>query len=237
MRLRELLEKQFVQFYGISTKDITVDSIISQEKEFDLDDMSSPIHTVPVGEGKLTIKDNDTSLEIVHYEDFINQCKKPQSFARGRKRCDYIICSNIDDVSSGGHIILAELTSALGDRDHLLIPIKDSDGNVVFSDGKIGKATLQLEESLHTLMSVPEISDMFKSMTDKQCVMAYKLIRYNNKVKRLEHPMNRYLSIESNETRNNGAIIPHDGINRFGFLYRRICQPAFLSFGNYVHMY
>lgn len=231
MRLKELLEKQFVQFYKISTKGISVDSEMSQDKEFDLDDMSSPIRTLPVGKGKLTIRDNYGFLEIVHYEDFINQCKKPQSFARGRKRCDYIICSNIDDVSSGGHIILSELTSALGDRSCLQKPIKDNVGNVIFPDGKMGKASIQLEESLETLMSVPEISDMFNSMADKQCIMAYKLIRYNNKVKRLEHPMNRYLSIESNETRNNGAIIPHDGINRFGFLYRRICQPAFLSFG------
>lgn len=229
MRLRELLEKQFVQFYGISTQGITADSIISHEKEFDLDDMSSPIHTVPVGEGKLTIKDNDTSLEIVHYEDFINQCKKPQSFARGRKRCDYIICSNTNDGSCNSHIILAELTSALGNRDHLLMPIKDSAGNVLFPEGKIEKATLQLQESLHTLMSVPEISDMFKSMEDRQCVMAYKLTRYNDVKKRLEHPMNRYLSIESTETRNHGALIPNPEINKYGFLYRRICQPAYLS--------
>lgn len=224
--LSDFLQNQFLSHYSISVKGITVDKSLTNAVEFDLDDMDSPFSILPFGKGKLSFKGNTEELEVVHYEDFISQCKKPQSFLNGRKRCDYIIAT-ADDDEEQGCIILAELTSALGGTFNLSKPIINHNHDAVYEGGKYEKAEKQLSGSLITLMEVPVIKDYIERKTDKQCIMAYKVLSYDDPVKRMQHPMSRYLEIESAETQNGGAVISNPIINGYGFTFRRISHTAF----------
>lgn len=223
--LRDLLLNQFVSHYGISARELSVDAVFTQDNEFDLDDMDSPITILPFGEGKLSFKNDGERLEVIHYEDFINQCKKPLSFQNGQKRCDYIV-STAEETEEHSHFILAELTSALGGVSNLFKPIFSHD-KITFTGGKYEKAEVQLSGSLTTLENVPEIRDYISHKKDKQCIMAYRIIAYDDPIKRMQHPMNRYLQIESAETHNNGAVILSPIINGYGFTYRRISHAAY----------
>lgn len=224
--LSDLLLNQFISHYSISTRGISVDKCLTNDSEFDLDDMESPISILQFGQGKLSFKGNEGGLEIVHYEDFINQCKRPQSFSIGRKRCDYIV-STTDEKDNHGHVILAELTSATGGVFNLVKPILDHHHNFVYAGGKYEKAEQQLIGSLATLMEVPEIKDYIVHKTNRQCIMAYKVTPYKDPVKRMQHPMGRYLEIESAETQNGGAIISSPVINGYGFIYRRLSHTSY----------
>lgn len=223
--LKNLLLKQFVSHYNITARELSVDACLINDNEFDLDDMDSPITILPFGDGKLSFKNDGERLEVIHYEDFINQCKKPLSFQNGQKRCDYIV-STSEETEDRSHFILAELTSALGGVSNLSKPIFSHD-KVTFAGGKYEKAEMQLSGSLTSLENVPEIRDYINHKKDKQCIMAYKIIAYDDPIKRIQHPMNRYLQIESEETHNNGAVILSPIINSFGFTYRRISHAAY----------
>lgn len=223
--LSRLMQNEFLSYYEITSSNVRVDAAVTCMRDFDLKDMTSPIEVFSFGEGVFSLKDNNGQLEVIHYEDFIDQCRKPVSFALGRKRCDYIICST--DASRGnGHVILAELTSALGGERNLSIPIKDS-ANSQYIGGKFEKVAKQLGDSLRTLMAVPEIRTFFNMMGDRQCVMAYKIEEYTDSQKRMCHPMNRYLQVESAETRGKGAEIEDYVINSYGFTYHRISHDNF----------
>lgn len=223
--LNDLLRKDFIVHYNITSKDVVVDYQTTAAEEFDLDDMPSPIKILPLGKGGLSFEGNSEQIEVVHYEDFIAQCKKPQVFANGRKRCDYVVCS-MRQAENKGHVILAELTSALGGAYNLARPIRKGQ-DLEYRGGKYEKAAKQLGESLATLMEVPTIRSYFNCMEDKQCLMAYKINSYDDPLKRMLHPMDRYLMIESAETQNNGAEIADVIINSFGFTYRRIRHGAY----------
>lgn len=120
-----------------------------------------------------------------------------------------------------GHIILAELTSALGSVENLTKPIDNYEG------GKYEKGEVQLKESLKTLMEVPEIKSLFDNMNDRQCILAYKIKPYNDPTKNSFRPMERYLKIETLETKTNGAVIPCPEINERGFTFRRINHETY----------
>lgn len=220
--LSNLLLRDYIQFYNISSKGIIIDVQQTTERQFDLDDMQSPFCLKPFGDGALSFINNNEKLEIVNYENFVEQCKKPISFWEGRKRCDYVMCSTNVIEKEHSHVILAELTSTLGTIDNLRKPIHNKRGEVIFEGGKYEKAEIQLADSLSTLMAVPKIKKLFESMRSKQCILAYKVTPYKNPVKRMLHPMQRYLSIEAAETRENGAILANKTINDNGFTFRRI---------------
>lgn len=223
--LSDLLKNEFVSHYGITSHPLDVDSMTTTDGEFDLYDCPSPMSILPLGspDGMLSLRGNSETLEIVHYEDFINQCKKPRNFQEGRKRCDFVVLST---EPSRKHVILAELTSALGGVGNLTMNI-EGNGNESFGKGKYEKAEKQLAESLNTLMEVPEIRVFFEGMQDKQCIMGYKIEPYHDPVKRMEHPMNRFLEIESQETGVNGAVIANETINGYGFTFRRINHKSY----------
>ena len=87
--MKSLLENDFIATYSIRSE-VRVDSLQTSEIEFDLDDIPSPIQLKALGEGKVSFCNEKGKIEVVHYEDFINQCKKPRSFLIGRKKCDYL---------------------------------------------------------------------------------------------------------------------------------------------------
>lgn len=229
--LSDLLMYDFIQYYKISSKGITVDEQLSNDEQFDLEDMQSPFKLKPFGDGTLSFTGNREQLEIVHYEDFVGQCKRPVSFLNGRKRCDYILCSTKVKDNENSHVILAELTSTLGTVANLQKTIKSHHGEVLFEGGKYEKAEKQLAESLANLMAVPRIKKLFVSSKDKQCILAYKVIPYTDPVKRMQHPMQRYLAIESEETKENGAILADETINSYGFTFRRLNHAASYKLG------
>ena len=140
--LNDLLRKDFIVHYNITSKDVVVDYQTTAAEEFDLDDMPSPIKILPLGKGGLSFEGNSEQIEVVHYEDFIAQCKKPQVFANGRKRCDYVVCS-MRQAENKGHVILAELTSALGGAYNLARPIRKGQ-DLEYRGGKYEKAAKQL---------------------------------------------------------------------------------------------
>lgn len=220
-----MLHTDFVAHYGILQDDIDVDRQIVKVAEFSLEDMPSPFHILPFHEGTLSFKRNTGDIEVIKYEHLIDYVKNPPSFSRGRKKCDYVICST-ESGAGASHIILAELTSALGSDENLMKPIPGKRGKVLYEGGKYEKAAIQLSESLATLMAVPSIRSYFGNMDDKQCIIAYKIIPYKDPEKRRLHPMNRYLEIESAETHGNGAEIPNVTIKSYGFILRRMRNTA-----------
>lgn len=210
--IKLLLERDFVAHHRVHSV-INVDCVTTSCNQFDLDDMRSPIHLKPFGEGKASfINDTYGEMEIIAYEDFINQCKNPPSFLNGRMKCDYLAVHT----DGSGYAILIELTSALGSVENLSKPVK------IFKGGKYEKSEYQMAASLKDLLSVDSIKTYLESKAHRVCLMAYCVNPHTDPDYLMKHPFERYLEIESKATGEDGALIESIAINAFGFEYRRI---------------
>lgn len=210
----ELLQNTLVEHYKISSPvNLKFDQI--DESEFDLDD--SCCFVVEKGRGKASFINENSTLKVLCYEDFIKQCKKPKYFAEGRKRCDFILCHD----SVGGSFVLNEITSAYGDEGNLALPIIK--GNPPYPGGKNQKVIDQFVHTLDTLLEVPDLRKKINSYNRKVCLMSYKVFPYDNGlIDKTLAAAYSYREIESLETQNEGAIIEEKRINELGFEYRRI---------------
>lgn len=222
MTLADLLKNDLTAFYGI-TSPIVINGALVRAQEFDLDDIPGPVRPLAVGAGKVTFKDNHGELEIVNYENFINQCKYPPAFLNGRRKCDYAI------VSDRSQMLLIEITSATGSVQNLIKPITNQrTGAVVFPGGKYEKAEYQLGATLQTIMQVMTISNFVNQCRLKTALMAYKVnsLSVVSTLGPIVSTYSRYLAIETRETRQNGALLSCPQIEAYGFEYRRINHNA-----------
>lgn len=216
--MKELLERDYIVGHNISSHGVTVVPEFTDSVDFDLNDVF-PVKILPIRTGQLSIHNEQGNLEIIHYENFVNQCRRPVSFLKGRKKCDMLLAC-IDRPET---VLLIEMTSALGSCANLEKEIiNKTNGAVVFPGGKYEKCELQLYKSLQDLMSIHSISRALNSYSRRICLMAYKIEPYKNIQKCATKPYSRYLQIEAKETSDNGAIIPCPSIEALGFEYRRI---------------
>ena len=227
MRISELLSSDFLDFYQVRRGRITVVSQLVRCNSFDLDDdMSQTSFVKEVGQGKLTFVGNKEYIEVVAYDDFFKQIKKPVAFVSSHKHCDYLIVSD----ETMENFLFVELTSALGGTYNLKKPIANKKtGAIAFPGGKYQKVEEQLADSLDTLMAVPNIRGKIDGYQRRICLMGYKIIPYDEDAKRITHPFQRYLTIEMAETGSNGAIVHNTKIESLGFEYRRISNDATFS--------
>ena len=210
--IKPLLESDFVAHHGIHVLPIA-DVITTDAMQFDLDDMPSPVRLMEHGEGKVSLTNGMYgTVEILAYENFINQCTKPSSFLNGRRKCDYMAI-HFDD---GGYVLLIEITSALGSVENLKKPLKNHPG------GKYEKSEHQLASSLGDLFAVPAINAYLTAKAHRVCLMAYRVNPHTDPDYLIKHPFERYLRVESKTTAEDGAIVPCPAINNLGFEYRRI---------------
>lgn len=217
--MKQLLENDFLKHHKV-TATVAVDCLCVTDVDFDLDDQDSPISQKALGAGKASFHNDNGELEIVHYEDFINQCDKPPSFKKGRKKCDYLLCHTTTPET----IMLLEITSALGSRANLKKPITHKTTNKpLYKGGKFEKCEDQLFQSLSTLVEVPSISRRLKAYTRRICLMAYTIKPAQAKSQSIgSRPFAKYLTVEAKATSDNGAIIDCPRIEELGFEYRRI---------------
>lgn len=217
--MKQLLENDFLKHHKV-TATVAVDCLCVTDVDFDLDDQDSPISQKALGAGKASFHNDKGELEIVHYENFINQCDKPPSFKKGRKKCDYLLYHTTTPET----IMLLEITSALGSQANLEKRIVHrTTGNVLYEGGKFEKCEDQLFQSLSTLDEVPSISRRLKAYTRRICLMAYTIKPAQAKSQSIgSRPFAKYLTIEAKATSDNGAIIDCPRIEGLGFEYRRI---------------
>ena len=107
--MKELLESDYIVKHKISSRDVMVVPKFTDSVDFDLKD-DFPIEILHLGKGQLSIHNEKGNLEIIHYDNFVNQCKRPASFLRGRSKCDLLLTC-IDNRET---VLLIEMTSALG---------------------------------------------------------------------------------------------------------------------------
>lgn len=206
------MEDDFVAHHNIHVSPVA-DVVATKALRFDLDDMPSPIHLVADGEGKVSLTNDEYGgLEVLAYENFINQCTKPSSFLNGRRKCDYMAVHYADE----GYALLIELTSALGTADNLKKTIDKYPG------GKYEKSEYQLACSLGDLLAVPSINSCLLTKAHRVCLMAYRINPHTDPDYLMKHPFERYLKVESKVTAEDGAMVLCLAINNMGFEYRRI---------------
>ena len=217
--MKQLLENDFLKHYGV-TSTVAIDCLSITDVDFDLDDEDSPISLKALGAGMVSFHNDNGELEIIHYEDFINQCAKPRSFKNGRKKCDYLLYHTTTPKT----VVLLEITSALGSRANLEKPITHKNtGKLLYARGKFEKCEDQLFQSLCTLDKVPSISRRLKAYTRRICLMAYTIKPAQAKLQSIgSRPYAKYLTVEAKATSDNGAIIECRRIEVLGFEYRRI---------------
>ena len=210
--IKPLLENDFVAYHGVHVLPVA-DVVATEDTQFDLDDMRSPIQLVKYGQGKVSLTNDIYGMvEIMAYENFIDQCTKPKSFLNGRKKCDYLLAHCSDE----GCGLLVELTSALGSTANLQKNIDRYPG------GKYEKCELQLFSTLNDLLAVPTINKYLLAKKHRVCLMAYRVSPHSDPDYLMKHPFERYLKVESKATAEDGAIVPCSMINNLGFEYRRI---------------
>lgn len=217
--MKQLLENDFLKHYGV-TSTVAIDCLSITDVDFGLDDEDSSISLKALGKGKASFQNDNGELEIIHYEDFINQCDKPPSFKKGRKKCDYLLYHTTTPKT----VVLLEITSALGSRANLELPITHKNtGKLLYAGGKFEKCEDQLFQSLSTLVEVPSISRKLNEYTKRICLMAYTIKSAQTKSQSIgSRPFAKYLAIEAKATADNGAIIDCPKIEKLGFEYRRI---------------
>lgn len=216
--MKDLLENDYVAHFHLehSRPKPAADCVTTDLAEFDVDDTVPPI--LPAGEGKLTLANRwFGALEIASYERFVDQCKKPASFLRGRKKCDLFALHRSDD----GYAVLVELTNATGSVKNLSNPIPPI-GKPQYPGGKYEKAVVQLSSSLKDLLAVPAIKQRIEAKSHKVCLTAYRLYPHTDPKYLMKHPMERYLKTEAAETADCGAVLSCPEVERNGFEYRRI---------------
>lgn len=206
------MESDFIAYHGIHVLSVA-DVLSTEDKQFDLDDMPSPVQLMEHGKGKVSLtNDVHGKVEILAYENFVNQCTKPTSFLNGRRKCDYMLVHLADK----GYAMLIELTSALGTAENLKKPIDKYPG------GKYEKCEYQLASSLGDLLAVPATNAYLLAKAHRVCLMAYRVNPHTDPNYLMKHPFERYLKVESKATAEDGAIMPCMAINSLGFEYRRI---------------
>lgn len=216
--MKNLFEIDFVAHYGITTPNITVDESYITQPIFDIDDKVMP-SIVAARQGQVSLSNVPGGVDVLAYEKFINDCKKPTAFSNGLKRCDYVLTSH----SNNAVVCLLEMTSAQGSTSSLSLPISNrKTGVVTYAGGKYEKVEDQLSTSLRTMLAVPAIANDFRSRVRKICLMSYVVYPYSSVLDRIIHPFMRYLRIESRETRDTGTWINCPAIQALGFEYRRI---------------
>ncbi len=217
--LKDLFDCDFVQHYKITSPNVVAVEHCVRESIFDLEDEeNTPIKGI--GEGKVTIKNTEEGMEVLEYEHFINQCQKPRSFANGRKRCDFVLTSQIPV----DFVCLVELSSAIGDSAKALfnLPINHQQEDAI---SKAEKAERQLSCTLETMMDVPAIKENLEQRTKRVCLFAYRLYpRHSAEIieAKISDMHARYIRIEAMETKDDGAQLSSSNIEKYGFEYRRI---------------
>ena len=220
--MKELFVNDFVVHYHISSPDLVADEYELVDNPVELKDSAgTPIANV--GDGQLRMYNVDGGMKAFAYDRFISSCKKPQSFQRGKKRCDWVLTSR----DTNQLVCLVEFTSSLENTGNLSKPI--SDGSISFAGGKMEKAEIQLSESLETMMAVPTIATKFNAASHRVCLTAYRISPITNPVVRMRYPDQRYKLIEARETGDKGAIIAMPSIEQLGFEYRRVAYPTLLK--------
>lgn len=91
--IKPLLECDFVAHHNIHVSPVA-DVISTENKQFDLDDMPSPIKLSEPGDGKVSLtNDVQGTIEILAYENFINQCTKPHFLSKWPTKMRLYACS------------------------------------------------------------------------------------------------------------------------------------------------
>lgn len=216
--MKNLFAIDFVGHYGITTRNIMVDESYVTQPVFDIDDKATPF-IVAARQGQVSLSNVHGGVDVLAYEKFINNCKKPIAFSKGLKRCDYVLTSHSNNLV----VCLLEMTSAEGSTLSLGKPILNKEsGAVMYAGGKYEKVEDQLFASLSTMLAVPAIANDFRSRIRRVCLMSYVVYPYSSLLDRIKHPFMRYLGIESRETRDAGTWINCPAIQALGFEYRRI---------------
>lgn len=216
--MRRLFEVDFVMHYHISNPDLVLDEYTCTEEEFDLEEsLANPI--VAKGSGKAAFVNIQGGVNIFAYDRFICSCKRPQSFARGLKRCDFVISSPQAEET----VCLCELTSSnTGSVEGLNKPIPNNKGDIEYEGGKYEKVEDQLSISLQTMMAVPAMAIDMNRRKRKICLMAYRIYEPPTTENPMIRPQTRYQKLETEETKEQGAIVSCPRIEALGFEYRRI---------------
>jgi len=220
--VKSLFDIDYIHHYGVTTPHVSADEYHVAQQYFDLDDTVTP-PVVAAKQGQVSFANVPGGVDVLAYERFVNQCKKPKAFVEGLKRCDYLITSH----SSNAVVCLLEMTSAYGSIRTLSLPIfRKKDGNLEYVGGKYEKVEEQLSTSLKTMLAVPSIANNFQSRVRKVCLMSYVVYPYSNLLDRIKHPLLRYLGVEARETLDNGTWIDCPSIQSQGFEYRRISHES-----------
>ena len=224
MSLFEWLLNEFLAYYKITSRSVSPISAMTQESLFDLSDSAVSLGRIlPARVGDVSFKNQGGIVEVVWYNDFVNQCNKPDSFQKGRRRCDFLMNAS----SSGSKsICLVEVTTAK-DEVALFQPIGDN--SHWYALGKFEKCEIQLFESLKTLLAVNGFEQHVSSCNKRCCIMAYHLKQSSIQKDgvTLRFPQARYLRVESRIP--GGAIISSPDINVLGFEYVRLSHDQVFS--------
>lgn len=208
MAVKSLFIGDFVTHYGITTA-VVADEYHADKQLFELEDkLGNPI--VSYGQGIVRFGNIPGGVDIFAYERFINSTDN--SFQNGLNRCDYLLSSS----SSNYVVCLIELTSSTKGLQGLSIPKSDLPG------GKIKKMERQLLVSLRTMLDVPAIAADCAARQHRICIGAYRVLRHLSKKQRIKFPTNRYLLIEEQETKPNGAHVSFPALEALDFEYYRI---------------
>ena len=172
-----MLASDFLDFYHVTKGRVRVVSQLVHSEAFDLDDEQGSISFVKEpGQGKLSFNANCEQIEVVAYDAFFKQIRKPRAFVESHKHCDFLIVSD----ESATNILLVEITSALGGTFNLRKPILNKKtGKVLFSGGKYEKVENQLTDSLSTLMAVPPINGKIANPRHLSCKMPESIVNEN----------------------------------------------------------
>lgn len=225
MSLKAIFEKDFVTYYGITTKSVSAACLSVVLPKFDLSDNQDSLGSVvPFGAGDVSFDGNDGEVQVLWYNHFINQCTKPRCFQEGRLRCDAIMVASL---SKGFEMVLAEITTE-NDMSNLEKPILDGR---VFLGGKNEKCRKQLYESLTTVLSVASLKSLADNCFRRVCLMAYHIREVQTSISgiRIRFPFRRFMKVES-EVSSSGVVYSCPEIESFGFEYVRISHSQSFLF-------
>lgn len=225
MNLKTVFDQDFIAFYGISTKGVSAICTRTVLPKFDLsDEQDSFGKLISFGSGDVSFEDNDGEVQVLWYNNFINQCTKPRCFQEGRLRCDVVMAASMP---RGDEIVLLEITTEK-EVFNLDKPITKGRG---FPGGKNEKSRKQLYESLVTILSVESIRDYANTCSNRVCLMGYNILDAQMVISgvTVRFPNRRFMKVEESASPH-GTVYSCPEIESFGFKYMRISHTQTFCF-------
>ena len=226
--IEQLLKESFPVLYGLNPDKVSVPIqikdipfVLSDPKTcFDCQTNPSRADRIYCNREILKVNNNDTSINVVWFEDYIQQFKNTR--ANVKDRCDVILTDN-----GVNHTKIVFCDLCCYEEKY----VEPNDGNS-YPQGKRAKARQQMEKSIEVLIQESVTAVNLLTYPEKVCLFAWRDYSVPNTPVRAErgNPLSNMQAMITSPSSMATHTTTHHQQLGYGFTFMQIKYPAVYSF-------